>query len=343
MKLEDFNYSLPMDLIAQRPLKQRDKSRLMEVSGDEIGHRKFEDIADCFSNGDILVVNDTKVSPAKLIGKKESGGIVKILLTKQKSDLIWECLAQGKKPANKKIFFNMRVSSLRGDLPTSREKFFGIIKNAEENHIAAFSKDIAKYLDKIGKAPLPAYIKYDAPIKRYNTVYATKPGSIAAPTAGLHFTPRIIKKIKDKRVLIAPITLHVGLGTFLPVKTENIESHAMHFEYFSISKETADIINERKGKLFVVGTTSIRALESAADINGELKPTTKETNLFIYPGYKWKLKYDGLITNFHMPKSTLLMLVMAFLSRNRVFEAYNEAIKNQYRFYSFGDAMIILR
>lgn len=338
MNLSDFDYFLPKGLIAQKPVSKRDESGLMAVSKGKIDHKKFKDIADYFSKGDVIVVNDTKVFPAKLIGKKETGGIVKVLLVKQINDIMWECMAQRKNLANKKIYFESLKNSNNGKI-----NFYGTIINHNNNkNYIIFSKKINGLLGKIGKAPLPPYIKSDADIKRYNTVYSKNEGSIAAPTAGLHFTKGILNKLREKGVVIAAITLHVGLGTFLPVKSEKIERHRMHPEYFSISKKAADKINNRKGSLFVVGTTAIRALESAAE-NGKVMSKSGETSLFIYPGYKWKLDYDGLITNFHLPKSTLLMLVCAFMGKERIFEAYDEAIRKKYRFYSFGDGLVLLK
>lgn len=324
----DFDYFLPKELIAQKPITKRDESRLMIVSENKIQHKRFRDIADYFSKGDVVVVNDTKVFPAKLIGKKETGGTVRILLVRQNGRLSWECMVQGKNLNNKKIIFNSKIHGT-------------IINKNNKNHII-FRKNIGNLLDKIGKTPLPPYIKSDARIGRYNTVYSINEGSIAAPTAGLHFTKKILGKLRKKGIVIAPITLHVGPGTFLPVKSENIEGHRMHPEFFSISRQTADKINNRKGRLFAVGTTSIRALESCAE-NGNIIPKTGETSLFIYPGYKWKLNYAGLITNFHLPKSTLLMLVCTFLGKELIFRAYNAAIRKKYRFYSFGDAMLLLK
>ena len=330
MKLKDFDYSLPKELIAQKPLHKMDSSRLMVVSKYKIERKTFSDIADYFSKGDVLVFNDSRVFPAKLIGRKETGGIVKILLIKKINDLLWECLAQGRNFDNKKIIFS---NNLCGTIKTSQR---------DKNQNISFSKNIDKLIFKIGKSPLPPYIKEDASLERYNTVYAETDGSIAAPTAGLHFTPELINKLKNKGVTIVAVTLHVGLGTFLPVKEEKIENHRIHSEFFSISKNSAKKINERKGKLFVVGTTAIRALESSVR-NNKVIPAAKETDIFIYPGYKWKLRYGGMITNFHLPKSTLLMLVSAFLSKKRIFELYNEAIKERYKFYSFGDCMLLLQ
>lgn len=345
MKLSDFDYFLPKKLIAQKPLPKRDESSLMVVSKGRIEHKKFKDVADYFSKGDVLAINDTKVFPAKLTGKKETGGIVKILLVKQINNFTWECIAQGRNLDNKKMHFDAFKKS-----NNKRINFYGTIRNNSNNKNKnnynikniVFSKKINGFLDCIGETPLPPYIKADVDIKRYNTIYSRNEGSIAAPTAGLHFTKEILDKLRKKGIVIATITLHVGLGTFLPVKSKRIEQHKMHPEYFSISKEAADKINHREGKLFVVGTTSIRALESAVR-NGKVMPKTGETRLFIYPGYKWKLDYRGLITNFHLPKSTLLMLVCAFIGKERIFEAYHEAIRKKYRFYSFGDGMLLVK
>ncbi len=320
MHLNDYNYKLPKELIAQTPLPQRDASRLMVVSSTSLQHKKFTDAVGYFSAGDVLVLNDSKVFPAKLVGIKETGGKVEVLLLKQISSLDWECLVQGK---------------------NVRKILFGTITGIVHGNIISFSEDICPHLQHLGKTPLPPYIKNEASIERYNTVYAQQEGSVAAPTAGLHFTPELLERLEQKGVVLVKITLHVGLGTFLPVKEETIEHHKMHSEFFSISHEAAERINNRKGRLFVVGTTTIRCLESTAK-DGKVQPMTGETSLFIYHGYNWKLDYAGLITNFHLPKSTLLMLVSAFLSSERILEAYEEAISQKYRFYSFGDAMLLL-
>lgn len=324
MKLSDYDYSLEKSFIAHHPLEERDESRLLVLSS-KIEHKKFKDIVDYFSKGDVLVLNDSKVFPAKLVGKKETGGKIEVLLMKEVAPLKWECLAQGRKLEGKTVHFGNFTGKI------SREKWRVFI---------TFSEKIP--LHKIGKPPLPPYIKGEARLERYNTVYSSQEGSIAAPTAGLHFTEEVLDKLKQKGVIIAFVTLHIGLGTFLPVKTETITDHDMHSEWFSISKETARAINNRNGGLVVVGTSTLRALESATE-EEIVHPTTKTTKLFIHPPYRWKLTYKGLITNFHLPKSTLLMLVSAFLNKNKIKKAYKEAKKRQYRFYSFGDAMLILK
>ncbi len=327
MKLSDFDYTLPKELIAQHPLRKRDGSRLMVVSAQKIEHKKFTDLPKYFKKGDVLVLNNSKVFPAKLIGKKETGGRVEVLLITQIDGCTWECLAQGKKLAGKKIWFGKISASLAKKNSTS---------------IITFSEDIRPHLRAIGTAPLPPYIKKSASLSRYNTVFSKIDGSIAAPTAGLHFTKELMQALKKKGVGICYVTLHVGLGTFLPVKTENITGHIMHREWYSISNETAQIVNCRTGRLFVVGTTTLRALESASD-GGKVIPRVGQTSIFIYPPYQWKLNYAGLITNFHLPKSTLLMLASAFLSRKKILEAYKTAIDKKYRFFSFGDAMMVVK
>ncbi|MBI4147784.1 tRNA preQ1(34) S-adenosylmethionine ribosyltransferase-isomerase QueA, partial [Candidatus Woesearchaeota archaeon] len=301
---------------------QRDQSRLLVLSDNTLEHRSFRDIVNYFQRGDVLVVNDSKVMPARLFGKKETGGVVEVMLLKQKNTLTWECLVKGR--ATKVAFDTVQGTVSQGNPCT-----------------ITFSEDITPYLARLGHTPLPPYIKSPAPLERYNTVYAAKEGSVAAPTAGLHFTPEILETIKARGVSVVEVTLHVGAGTFLPVKTENVKDHYMHSEWFSIPQNTADVINTRQGRLFVVGTTTIRALESATQ-NGKVQTSTGETNIFIHPGYDWKLDHAGLITNFHLPKSTLLILVSAFLSSKRIMEAYHTDIKEKYRFYSFGDAMLIL-
>ena len=335
---KDFYYDLPKELIAQEPVEPRDSSRLM-VMGRESGkieHRIFRDIIDYLDEGDVLVINDSKVIPARLYGIKESSGItIEMVLLRSRGLDVWEVMTRPGRRAIPGTTIVFCDGILRAEVLETIEG---------GNRLVKFSYDgdnIFSILDRIGQMPLPPYITTKLKEKsRYQTVYAREEGSAAAPTAGLHFTKELLQKIKDKGVKIAPVMLHVGLGTFRPVKVEHITEHEMHSEFFSVSKESADIINSRKGRVIAVGTTSCRVLESASDENGIIHPMTDDTQIFIYPGYRFKL-LDGLITNFHLPESTLLMLVSAFSSRDIMMKAYEEAIKEKYRFFSFGDAMFI--
>ena len=335
---KDFYYDLPKELIAQEPVEPRDSSRLM-VMGRESGkieHRIFRDIIDYLDEGDVLVINDSKVIPARLYGIKESSGItIEMVLLRSRGLDVWEVMTRPGRRAVPGTTIVFGDGILRAEVLETIEG---------GNRLVKFSSDgdnIFSILDRIGQMPLPPYITTKLKEKsRYQTVYAREEGSAAAPTAGLHFTKELLQKIKDKGVKIAPVMLHVGLGTFRPVKVEHITEHEMHSEFFSVSKESADIINSRKGRVIAVGTTSCRVLESASDENGIIHPMTDDTQIFIYPGYRFKL-LDGLITNFHLPESTLLMLVSAFSSRDIMMKAYEEAIKEKYRFFSFGDAMFI--
>lgn len=339
MKTEDFNYNLPEGLIAQTPLKNRDQSRLMvlDKATGEIEHKHFYDIIDYLEEGDVLVLNDTKVMPARLYGiKEETGSHIEILMLKEIETDTWECLSR---PAK------------RIDIGTIVD-FGGLLKakcvQIKEEGIRVFKLHyqgiLYEILDKLGEMPLPPYIHEKLLDKdRYQTVYAKEIGSAAAPTAGLHFTPELLNKIAEKGIKIEYVTLHVGLGTFRPVATENVLEHQMHSEYYSMSKETADVLNEAKknGNMIVsVGTTSTRTLETIMTLYGEFKECSGWTNIFIYPGYKFKA-IDFLITNFHLPKSTLVMLVSALAGRENVLNAYNIAVLEKYRFFSFGDAMLI--
>ncbi|WZL71541.1 tRNA preQ1(34) S-adenosylmethionine ribosyltransferase-isomerase QueA [Clostridiaceae bacterium 35-E11] len=341
MNKKDFYFDLPEDLIAQSPIKNRDQSKLMTVDRETgaIQHKIFENIIEYLRKGDCLILNDTKVIPARLFGIKEhTGGKVEFLLLKRINKDQWETLVKPGKKA--KV----------GDTIVFGE---GILKanvvgmGAEGSRIIEFQyKGIfEEILDKLGTMPLPPYIKEHLEDKeRYQTVYAKYEGSAAAPTAGLHFTDALLEKIRNKGVRIAFVTLHVGLGTFRPVKDDNILEHKMHSEFYMISQETADIINRTKlngGRIISVGTTSTRTLESIGDENGMVHAGQGWTDIFIYPGYRFKV-IDGLITNFHLPESTLIMLVSAFCGRETTLNAYQEAIKKQYRFFSFGDAMFIV-
>lgn len=336
---KDFFYDLPKELIAQTPAEPRDSSRLLVLHKDtgETEHRIFRDIIDYLHEGDVLVINDSKVIPARLYGVKEDSGItVEVVLLRSRGLDVWETLVRpGRRcrPGTKIIFGD---GLLRAEVLETVEGGNRLLKFAYEGD------NIFHALDKVGQMPLPPYITEKLKDKnRYQTVYAKEEGSAAAPTAGLHFTPELLERIKAKGVVIAPVMLHVGLGTFRPVKEDRIEEHEMHSEFISVSKETADLINNRKGRVFAVGTTSCRTLESVSDENGTVHPVTDDTKIFIYPGYRFKIT-DALITNFHLPESTLLMLVSALTSREMMLKTYNEAIDMKYRFFSFGDAMLIL-
>lgn len=340
MKTKDFFYDLPKNLIAQDPIEKRDNSKLMilEKRTGKISHKHFYDIVEELMPGDCLILNDSKVLPARIYGEKEeTGSRVEFLLLNRKDKNTWEALAgPGKKakPGSKFIFGN---GLMKGEVLDVTEQGNRIVK--------FFCKDnFYSTLDKIGQMPLPHYITHELKNKeRYQTVYSRELGSAAAPTAGLHFTTELLEKIKQKGVKIGFVTLHVGLGTFRPVKTENILEHKMHSEHFVVPKETAELILEtkkNKGRVISVGTTSCRTLESMIKINKKIIPCDGWTDIFIYPGYKFKI-IDGLITNFHLPESTLIMLVSAFAGKDNIMKAYQEAIKEKYRFFSFGDAMFI--
>ena len=340
MKLEDFDYELPEELIAQTPLKVRDSSRLLVLDKEtgEVKHKHFTDVLDYFDEGDTLVVNDTKVIPARLIGEKEdTKAVIEILLLKNIENDTWECLA---KPA-KRVKLDTIISFGNGLL---KAKCIGIGEEGIRHIELIYNGILYEILDKLGTMPLPPYIheKLDDQ-SRYQTVYAKEQGSAAAPTAGLHFTEELLNKLKEKGVNFAPVTLHVGLGTFRPVSVEKIEEHKMHSEYYSLSKDTVEILNTTKKnnkKIVVVGTTSVRVLETVMNKYGELKECSGWTDIFIYPGYEFKI-VDNLITNFHLPKSTLIMLISALAGRDKVLNAYREAVENKYRFFSFGDSMFI--
>ena len=340
MELRDFYFDLPQELIAQEPIKERQMSKLMvldKVNGT-VSHKIFKDIVDYIEEGDCLVLNDTRVIPARLLGKKEdTGGKIEFVLLKRKSADIWEVILR---PA-RKAKIGTRFSFGEGKLVAE------IIEILDDGkRLVRFEYDgiFEKILDEVGNMPLPPYITKRLDDKeRYQTVYSKHKGSAAAPTAGLHFTLELLEELKNKGVNIVYTTLHVGLGTFRPVKTNNILEHKMHSEYFNISKEACDIINATKKngkKVFAVGTTSSRVLETATNEQGIIEPMSGETSIFIYPGYKFKM-VDSLITNFHLPESTLLMLVSAMAGRENILSAYEQAIDKKYRFFSFGDAMLI--
>lgn len=340
MKLSDFDYELPKELIAQTPLEKRDEARLMVLhrSDKTIEHKVFKDILDYLKPGDCLVRNNTKVIPARLYGvKEETGANVEFLLLNRIEGDIWEVMVR----PGKKLMPGVKVSFGNGILKAEiLDKMEGGSRKVKFYYQGIFNE----ILDEIGLMPLPPYIKEKLEKKEmYQTVYAKYEGSAAAPTAGLHFTKELLEKIKEKGVEIANVTLHVGIGTFRPVKEENIEDHDMHTEHYYIKKEDAEKINNTRkngGRIIAVGTTSCRVLESVADENGMVKEVEDDTNIFIYPGYKFKC-IDGLITNFHLPESTLLMLISALAGREYILDAYKEAVKQKYKFFSFGDAMFI--
>lgn len=340
MKVTDFNFELPKELIAQDPLEDRASSRLLVLHKEtgEIKHRHFRDILKFLRKGDCLVINDTKVIPARLLGKKtDTGAAVEVLLLKRRTDNIWETLV---KPG-KKMKVGAQVSFGDGLLTGT------VIDMMEEgNRLIQFSYEgiFEEILDQLGQMPLPPYITHQLKDKnRYQTVYAKHDGSAAAPTAGLHFTKELLKEIEDMGVTIAHVTLHVGLGTFRPVKADTIEDHHMHSEFYVVEDEEAKKINDTKkngGRVICVGTTSCRTLESAVNEDGTLEAKSGWTDIFIYPGYRFKI-LDCLITNFHLPESTLVMLVSALAGREHILNAYQKAVEERYRFFSFGDAMFI--
>ena len=340
MKTHDFYYDLPPELIAQTPLERRDASRLLTLDRKtgEVAHRHFYDIAELIQPGDCLVLNDSRVLPARLLGHREpTGGAVEVLLLKDEGGGVWECLT---KPGRK--------------TRTGTELSFGdgertatvVGERDDGNKLVQFHYEgiFLEVLERLGKMPLPPYIKEELQDQeRYQTVYSRVNGSAAAPTAGLHFTPELLQALRDKGVRLAYVTLHVGLGTFRPVKAEEVTEHHMHSEFCMISQETADLLNrtrENGGRIVCVGTTSCRTIESLADENGHFTARSAWTDIFIYPGYRFKAM-DALITNFHLPESTLVMLVSAFAGREKILNAYKIAVQERYRFFSFGDAMYI--
>lgn len=340
MKTSDFYYDLPEELIAQDPLENRSDSRLMvlDKKTGAVSHHIFREIVNYLNPGDCLVINDTKVIPARLIGEKEgTGAKIEVLLLKRKTGDVWETLVKPGRKAKPGTRIRFGGGLLVGEVIDIIDEGNRLIK-------FEFEGIFEEILDQLGQMPLPPYITHQLKDKdRYNTVYATHSGSAAAPTAGLHFTPELLRTIEEKGIDIARVTLHVGLGTFRPVKVDDVENHHMHSEFYMIDEEAAEKINRAKenGKRVIcVGTTSCRTIESAADENGRLKPCSGWTEIFIYPGYQFKI-LDCLITNFHLPESTLIMLVSALAGKEHVLAAYEEAVKERYRFFSFGDAMFI--
>ena len=341
MDVKDFYYDLPQELIAQDPLEDRASSRLMVLDKDtgEVEHRTFRDIKEYLQPGDCLVINDTKVIPARLIGAKaDTGAKIEVLLLTRKKDDVWETLVKPGKKCKPGTVIEFGDGLLTGTVLDVVEEGNRLI----QFHYEGIFEEI---LDQLGQMPLPPYITHQLKDKnRYQTVYAEHDGSAAAPTAGLHFTKELLAEIEAMGVKIAHVTLHVGLGTFRPVKSEDIEDHKMHSELYIVDEDQAELINRTKaegGRVICVGTTSCRTLESATDENGILHAGSAWTSIFIYPGYKFKIM-DGLITNFHLPESTLIMLVSAFAGREHILNAYNTAVKEKYRFFSFGDAMMII-
>lgn len=340
MDVRDFNYDLPQELIAQDPLEDRSSSRLLVLHKEtgEMEHKIFRDIKDYLHPGDCLVINDTKVIPARLIGEKEgTGARIEVLLLTRKQDNVWETLVKPGKKCKIGTVISFGDGRLKGE----------VIKVVDDgNRLIRFSYEgiFEEILDQLGQMPLPPYITHQLKDKnRYQTVYAKHEGSAAAPTAGLHFTKELLREIEDKGVHIVHVTLHVGLGTFRPVKVDHIEEHHMHAEYYVVTEEAAEEINRTKaagGRVICVGTTSCRTVESAADEEGIVHAKSDWTNIFIYPGYRFKC-LDCLITNFHLPESTLVMLVSALAGREHILDAYRKAIEMKYRFFSFGDAMFI--
>ena len=340
MRVEDFNFELPIELIAQHPLKERDQSRLLVVDkhSGELEHRKFHDILDYLKKGDVLVLNDTRVIPARLLGvKKETEGKIEFLLLNRKKLDTYECLAKPGKRAKVGARFTFGEGLLEAEV-------IEVLENG--NRIVQFHYEgvFEEILDRLGEMPLPPYIKEKLEDKeRYQTVYSRSEGSAAAPTAGLHFTEKLLEEIRALGVEIAFLTLHVGLGTFRPVKVESVENHDMHSEFYSLDAQNAEIINAARrkgGRVISVGTTSTRTLETIADAEGYVKEESGYTKIFIYPGYQFKC-IDCLITNFHLPESTLIMLVSALAGKENIMNAYETAVKEKYRFFSFGDSMFI--
>lgn len=340
MKKSDFFYDLPEELIAQHPIEPRDSSRLLVLDKDtgEVEHKIFRDIVSCLNKGDCLILNNTRVLPARMYGvRDDTGAVVEFLLLTQHDAHEWEVMAGPGKKAKTGTHFTFGEGLLKAEITD-------VLENGNRVAVFSYEGNFYNVLDKIGEMPLPHYIKEKLEDKeRYQTVYSKELGSAAAPTAGLHFTPELLEKIKARGIEIGFVTLHVGIGTFRPVKTENIEEHKMHSEHYSIPKETADLINRTKasgGRVVAVGTTCCRTLESVCQAKGEVCEYDDWTSIFIYPGYKFKC-IDALITNFHLPESTLIMLVSAFCGYEHTMNAYKIAVKERYRFFSFGDAMFI--
>lgn len=341
MDINDFDYDLPEELIAQDPIEDRSSSRLLllDKKTGKTQDKIFRDIIDELNPGDCLVINNTKVIPARLMGVKEdTGAHIEVLLLKREQDDVWEVLVKPGKKAKPGTIITFGDGRLKAEV-------LEVVEDGNRKIRFSYQGIFEEILDELGQMPLPPYITHQLKDKnRYQTVYAKHTGSAAAPTAGLHFTPELLKEIEEKGIDIARVTLHVGLGTFRPVKVDEITDHHMHSEFYQVDEEAAEKINRAKDsghRVICVGTTSCRTIESAADETGHLKPTSGWTEIFIYPGYKFKI-LDGLITNFHLPESTLIMLVSALAGREHVLAAYEEAVQERYRFFSFGDAMLII-
>ena len=339
MKTDDFDYYLPEELIAQTPLKERDHSRLLVLDKNtgEITHERFDNIINYLNKDDILVINNTKVIPARLIGsKEETNAVIEVLLLKDLGEDTWQCLC---KPAKR-----VKIGTIINFSDLLKLECVYVGEDGIRHFKFIYNGILMEILDKLGEMPLPPYIHEKLEDKdRYQTVYAKNSGSAAAPTAGLHFTKELLEKIKEKGIKIEEITLHVGLGTFRPVQVDDVTKHKMHSEFYIMSKETADVLNKAKKdgrRIVAVGTTTTRTLETIMSLYNEFKECSGNTDIFIYPGFKFKA-IDALITNFHLPKSTLVMLVSAFASKEKIMNAYNEAVSKKYRFFSFGDAMFI--
>lgn len=336
MKTSDFDYELKEELIAQTPLEKRDESKLLVLDKQtgEIKHETFKNIISYINEDDVLVINDTKVLPARLYGvKEETNALIEVLLLKELTNNKWQCLV---KPAKR-----IKVGTIVNFSDLLKMQCVECMDEGIRVFELKYDGILYEILDKLGTMPLPPYIHEQLEDKdRYQTVYAKNIGSAAAPTAGLHFTDELLEKLKQKNITIVPVTLHVGLGTFRPVSVDDISNHHMHSEFYQMSKETADILNNVKGRIISVGTTSTRTLETIKSLYGEFKECSGWTDIFIYPGYEFKA-VDALITNFHLPKSTLMMLVSALAGKDNIMKAYNEAILNEYRFFSFGDSMFI--
>ena len=339
MTTDDFDYELPKELIAQTPLSKRDESKLLVLDKEtgDVTHKKFYDIIDYLNPGDALVINDTKVIPARIIGEKvDTGAVIELLLLKDLGDT-WECLAKPQKRLKVGTIISFGNNDLKAKVIEIKDEGITIVK-------LIYDGILMEILERLGSMPLPPYIHEKLADKdRYQTVYAKDYGSAAAPTAGLHFTKDLLKRIEEKGIKIVHITLHVGLGTFRPVMVSDVTKHIMHSEHYIVTKEACDILNEvreKENRIIAVGTTSVRTLETIMQNKTKFEPMVGDTSIFIYPGYKFKA-VDALITNFHLPKSTLVMLVSAFASRDKILNAYKIAIKNDYRFFSFGDAMFI--
>ncbi|MDO4341185.1 MAG: tRNA preQ1(34) S-adenosylmethionine ribosyltransferase-isomerase QueA [bacterium] len=340
MKTEDFDYYLPKELIAQTPLEKRDESRLLVMDREtgKLSHEYFYDVINYLNKGDALVINDTKVIPARIIGiKEETGAVIELLLLNPEAKDIWKCLAKPQKRLKEGAIISFGEGLLKAQVKAIKEDGITEVE-------LIYDGILMEILEKLGTMPLPPYIHEKLEDKdMYQTVYAREYGSAAAPTAGLHFTEGLLKKIEEKGIKIVHITLHVGLGTFRPVSVEDVTKHVMHKEHYIITKEAANTLNEIKekgGKIYAVGTTSVRTLETNLEKHLKFTAEVGDTSIFIYPGFKFKA-IDGLITNFHLPKSTLVMLVSAFSSKENILNAYEEAVKQKYRFFSFGDAMLI--